>query len=199
MTKIYCVDCDSLTDSDIDQLSSYRKEKANRYAFSKDRKLCLAAGVALNRALNEYHLNEADVIINYTELHKPYLKDYPNIHFNLSHSGKKAICVISDKEIGCDIEQILDMKKEISERCFSKEEQEYIDNSNDKTEAFYRIWVAKESFLKAIGTGINENIKRFSVIPYSNGIQLTQDIDGRTWAIKETRIDDYVYAVCEEK
>lgn len=199
MTRIYLVDCGSLTESEIDKLSLYRREKANRYAFSKDRKLCLAAGVALNRALCEYNLSEKNVIINYSKFNKPYLKDFPNIHFNLSHSGKKAICVISDKEIGCDIEQISAMKKEISDRCFSKEEQEYLENSENQAEDFYRIWVAKESFLKALGTGINENMKKFSTIPNGNEIILTQDIDKRIWTIKETRIDDYVYAICEER
>ncbi len=169
-----------------------------KYAFSKDRNLSFAAGIALDRALKEYRLREKDVIIEQNEFHKPYLKDYPEVHFNLSHSGKKAICAISDKEVGCDIEEIKDPVTEVISRCFSKEEQAYIEKSIDKREAFYRIWVAKESFLKAIGTGINDDMTRFSTIPKGDTILLMQNIDKKTWVITEKKTEGYIYAVCTE-
>ncbi len=199
MTKTYIIDTDTLTEEEINNLSSNRREKAMRYSFSKDRNLSLAAGVALDIAIQEYGLREKDVLIEYNEHRKPYLKDHPHIHFNLSHSGKKALCVISDKEVGCDIEEIKEPYYDIVSRCFSNTEQKFLENAADKKEMFFRIWVAKESFLKAIGCGINDDMKRFSVLPKDDEIILIQDIDERSWKITEEKKDGYLFAICKEE
>ena len=43
--------------------------------------------------------------ISYHSSGKPYLTDYPNIHFNLSHSAGYILCSLSDREVGCDIQE----------------------------------------------------------------------------------------------
>lgn len=199
MTKTYIIDADTLTDEEINGLSSERREKAMRYAFSKDRNLSFAAGVALDSALKEYGLREKDVLIEYNAFKKPYLKDYPNIHFNLSHSGKKAICVISDREVGCDIEAIKEPYYDIVSRCFSDMEQKFLESTADKKEMFFRIWLAKESFLKAIGSGINDDMRRFSAIPNGNTVLLIQNINKRFWTITEEKEEEYIFAICKEE
>ena len=37
---------------------------------------------------------------------KPYLQDYPEVHFNLSHAGNRVMCVVSPEPAGCDIEGV---------------------------------------------------------------------------------------------
>lgn len=199
MIKIYFDDVGSISSFNINELSSSRIEKANKYINQEDRKLSLLAGKVLDIGLKEFNLKEKDVIIQYNKYGKPYLKDYPSIFFNLSHSNKKAMCAISNKEVGCDIEYIKQNRPQIVKKYFSNLEKEYLENSNNIDEDFYKIWVGKESFLKAIGKGLNKQMYNFSIIPNENKINLIQDIDKRNWKIDEGKIDNYIYAICYQK
>lgn len=40
---------------------------------------------------------------------KPYLRDYPGIHFNISHCEGLVACAFSDTETGVDVERILSL------------------------------------------------------------------------------------------
>ena len=51
---------------------------------------------------------------------KPYLLNNNNFHFNLSHSGDFAVCAISNKTIGIDIEKVQDMDFSIAKGFFSE-------------------------------------------------------------------------------
>ena len=196
MPKIILVKTSEIKESDLASLSFARQEKANRYVKEKDRLLSLAAGIALDKGLQEYGLKEKDATILTDEHGKPYLKDYQNIHFNLSHSGDLALAAFDEKEIGCDIERIRPLKEDVAKRCFSKEEQEYISKAKDKDEAFTRIWVYKESFIKALGIGLGMDLSSFSAIPTSNGVLLKQSADPRNWTIEEIKIEGYIAAIC---
>ena len=44
----------------LEELSEYRLEKVNRLRYEKDKKLSVAAGILLDRALKECHLSEKD-------------------------------------------------------------------------------------------------------------------------------------------
>ncbi len=196
MLNIILVKTSEISESDIASLSYTRQEKASCYIQVKDRLLSLAAGISLDKGLKEYGLRERDVRILTSERGKPYLPDYPNIHFNLSHSGEMALAVFDEKEIGCDIERIRPIKEGIVKRCFSKEEQNYIEKAKDKDEAFTRVWVYKESFIKALGVGLGMNLSSFSVVPTPSGILLKQTRDPRNWAIEEVHVEGYIAAVC---
>jgi 4'-phosphopantetheinyl transferase len=43
--------------------------------------------------------------INKNQYGKPYLKEYPNFNFNISHSGEYVLCAVDDKSIGIDVEE----------------------------------------------------------------------------------------------
>ncbi len=199
MYKLYYVNINDIGEDEIASLSPARKIKANSYIFEKDKKLCLAAGLALDRGLRDFGLSEPSVSISYKENGKPYLKDYPHIHFNLSHSGEFAIAVISDQEIGCDIEKVREINDGVVSKCFTEEEQKYIDTSLNENEAFTRIWVYKESFLKAVGYGITIPMNSFSVLPDGTKVKIIQNVDPRKWVIEEKTFSDYLLAVCSQE
>ncbi len=199
MSKIFLVDVDELNEEEISSLSSIRKEKASRFVFEKDKKLSLAAGIAFKRGLKTYGLDENEVELTYGKYGKPHLKDHPSIFFNLSHSGKKAMAVFDEKEIGCDIEKIRPFSKDVVERCFNEEEREYLEKRGNSDKEFTRIWVYKESFLKAIGSGISKDLSSFAIIPSKGDLLVKQDIDPREWAIKEIDLDGYIAAICYQK
>ncbi len=198
MIEFLHLNVNDINDDLIKNLPSYRKEKANRYVFDKDKKLSLAAGILLEEGLNKLLVKTEEREIAYLEQGKPYLKNRPDIHFSLSHSMEIAIAAFSDKEIGCDIEKIKTYNEIVMNRCFSMREKEYVLNSISKDEAFYRIWVLKESFLKAIGVGIAVDMSAVSFSINENKVSLDQHLDARKWKFEEKRIDDYLVSICEE-
>lgn len=198
MIEFLHLNVNEIKESQISNLPSYRIEKANRYLFEKDKKLSLAAGILLEEGFNHLSLNSKEREVGYLEHGKPYLINRPDIHFNLSHSGDIAIAVFSKKEIGCDIEKIKNYNESIVNRCFSSEEKDFILHSENKDEAFCRIWVMKESFLKATGLGIALKMNSISFLIDKDNVTIKQNIDSRHWKIIEKRIDDYLISICEE-
>jgi 4'-phosphopantetheinyl transferase len=76
---------------------------------------------------------------------KPYLPDWPGVHFNISHSGALFVCAISEAaEIGVDVERIREVpeKEHIAER--------YGLDAN----RFFETWTEREAYLKALGLGV---------------------------------------------
>lgn len=60
--------------------------------------------------------------IGYGENGKPFLLDYKEVHYNLSHSGDWILCAVSDQPVGIDIQQKSSMRRGLCDRVFSEEE-----------------------------------------------------------------------------
>lgn len=96
----------------------------------------------------------------YTEYGKPYLSDYSDAHFNISHSGIYVACAVSDMPIGIDIQKICEYNFDVARRICNAKELKQIENSEDKASEFTKLWTQKEAVLKMVGTGIvNGDIK----------------------------------------
>lgn len=81
---------------------------------------------------------------------KPYFPAYPHIHFSISHTRGAAVCALSDRPCGVDVEHPRPIRTQLAARCFSKAERAYADTP----ERFLEIWTRKEAFLKRDGRGI---------------------------------------------
>ena len=91
---------------------------------------------------------------------KPYLKDFPNIHFNISHSGEYVVCCVSDKPIGIDIQKIGKYNPGVAKKVCNEKELKEIEESLDKAAEFTKLWTQKEAVLKRDGTGFaNKDVK----------------------------------------
>ncbi len=122
-------------------------------------KLYLEENIASKKLLEKVLLEEniTSYSIIYNKDGKPYIKDNP-FYFNISHDRKTTVLVISDKEIGVDI-QYLTYKKSVVSRFFTKDEQEIMEKSNNKEIDFTKIWVMKEAFVKMKGVGITYGLE----------------------------------------
>lgn len=89
--------------------------------------------------------------------------------FNVAHTDGLVMCGIGDRQhelIGVDVER-LDRRTdpELAERYFSKPEVRYLNTHRGaaaRANAFLRIWTLKESFIKAIGTGLQTPLADFA-------------------------------------
>lgn len=175
-------------------LTEERKAKANRYRFEKDKLLSVGAGVLLKKALSEAGIEEAEFGIG--EKQKPYLKNHPGLFFNLSHSEEMVMCIVSDCEVGCDIEKIKESRTDVAERYFTAEENRAIKSAEDKKEMFFRIWTLKESYIKALGLGLSLSLKDFS-ISLGDKIQVTCNGVKADYSFSEFRgISGYCCSCC---
>ena len=170
--KIYSGDIEELKDicaynSAFSSLPSYRREKASRLKFEKDKKLCVLAGLLLKRATKDFGIEGEDENIVFSKNAKPDFNPDIKLHFSLSHSGSKALCCVSEHIIGCDIEKEDDgVDLSIANRFFAREEKEYLNKISDlslRKLEFFALWTLKESLIKATGEGLRASLSSFSV------------------------------------
>ena len=166
-----------------------RVEKALRYRFEKDRRLSLAAGMLIREATGGKEIKlEADG--------KPYAEGGP--FFNVSHSGSMVICAAGTCPVGCDIEEVKKDTEKIAKRFFTREEQEYIEESGNREEAFAEIWTLKESFMKAVGLGLSLPMTEFSIL-MGNPVKVIHSVNNKKYSCARVeRFLPYRCAVCAE-
>lgn len=168
MIKIYMMNVGVIDPEDekwYKNLSDRRLEKIGRLKNNSAKRRSIAAEILLNIGMDkEIQGVDHPVVWDTDDMGKPYLTDYPDIHMNITHSKDYAVCVISDKPVGVDIQYMREVDLKIAERWFTKSEQEYIKDSKNPKDAFYEIWVRKESFVKAVGAGLNMSLDSFSVL-----------------------------------
>lgn len=140
-----------------------RKEKIRRYRQEGDRLRGLAAGVMAADLLRQK--GARDLTMTYGPYGKPCLKEYPEIHFNLSHTGTMAVCVISDHPVGVDVEKTRPYVEKTGKRCFNKDQLAWIGQVKDRDREWIRLWTRKESRLKLDGTGLWGPIASIPVLP----------------------------------
>ena len=174
--------------------------------FIKDKRLSLGAGILMDKGLAAYDLCEREAVVSYRKNGKPYLSGYPHIHFNLSHSGCRALAVFARVETGCDIEQVQQADLALAQRFFTRKEYDFIagqQGSERQNEAFFRLWTLKESLLKAVGTGLSLSLDAFEITISPQGkIAVGWNGDGAGdfrcghFTFREYRLGEYCAAVC---
>lgn len=126
----------------------------------------IGASTVLDEALKEYGLNLKSEEMCAGRFGKPYLKNHSKLCFNLSHSGRYAAGAIGDSELGIDIQKIGKPNNKLARRFFTDNEyNNIISQKDDKAvqKLFYRYWALKESFIKAVGRGMNIALNEFEI------------------------------------
>ena len=130
----------------------YRQEKADRLLRQEDKALSVGAWCLYEQMKKHYGLSEESL-------------------FNLSHSGNCVLCSVDDcsdggHQLGCDLERIRDGKLQVAERFFCEGEYGFIkgmESHEAKRAMFYRLWVLKESFMKATRLGMGLGMNQFEI------------------------------------
>lgn len=150
-------------------LSTAEQNRANRLSSMKERQLFAMTRASLRLLLSEKTGLPALAIRFVEGPHgKPRLAGTARPHFNVSHSGDFALIGLSDsRPIGVDIEFMRRSGDEmdVARSLFSELECRRLAGlaPAPRRIAFYRIWTCKEAVLKALGVGISQHLKAFSV------------------------------------
>lgn len=178
---------DNATYSDDWQLlDSHEKTRAENFLNPLLQQRYITVRGRLRTILAQYlNVSPESIRIEKAAHGKPYLVDYPELAFNLSHTNDvMVVAVAKNCQLGVDIEHCKPRASlaALVQKCFSDEEAAYWQQLPDaqQQQAFYQFWTRKEAFVKATGFGIAlglrecvlnpENPQQFLAIPASCGL-----------------------------
>lgn len=157
----------------LTKVNTQRREKVLRCKNVKDKQRSLLAGILLRCALEAENIAYETLDFAFTPEGKPLIISEPSIHFNMSHAGDYACCVISDIPIGVDIESmeksIFTQEKEnrlysMAEKYLSTEEKRIFENSEKKSKFFLECWTKKEAYSKFTGKGLRTELSSINTV-----------------------------------
>ncbi|MFC3800496.1 4'-phosphopantetheinyl transferase family protein [Cohnella sp. GCM10012308] len=212
MTDIFAVRITGpLSPEIVDRLASVLPQETRmllgRYRLQADRDRKLLAE-SLIRDLLRSRLGRqlSGAVFARNEYGKPYIKEAPDFHFNLSHSGNWVVCVVHDRPAGIDVEQLLpiDMNA-IASRYFADREQELLFGlpETERLRGFYALWTCKESYMKAEGLGLSLPLRDFYVVVRGRSAHAYPAYPGSLASMPRPMrlcgLDGAVMAVCAEE
>ncbi|MBD3347403.1 MAG: 4'-phosphopantetheinyl transferase superfamily protein [Chitinivibrionales bacterium] len=174
-----------------------------RFKKETDRHRSLLGKLLLKWTLRKVYGIQAMPELTYNQYKRPYLKEFPSIDFNISHSGGWVVCGVTDNgQIGVDVQQMRPINLEIARRFFAPREANFIENSvpEYQLDYFYRFWTLKEAYIKAEGKGMHMPLDSFYFDLYMGlapEIRLSSNgkIEGWKFILHEPA-KDYKLAVC---
>ncbi|HVO95159.1 MAG TPA: 4'-phosphopantetheinyl transferase superfamily protein [Terriglobales bacterium] len=184
-------------------LSPAEISRAGKFHFERDRRLFVAAHVAVRKILARY-LNAPAAAIQFISgvNGKPALANH-EVEFNLSHSHQAALFAVSwRRAVGIDIESVkADFTfDEVAERFFTPREVSALRALPRalQRQAFYKCWTSKEAFLKAKGTGLSGKLDEVEISQDNGGaVRVRAVVAG--WSLREVDPSDgYEGAVVTE-
>lgn len=147
-----------------------------------------------------YALGKTDYRIEKGLHGKPYIEDVPfPLYFNISHSGDYVVCVLSDTEIGIDIEKKAEARMAVAYRYFHPDEVCALETLSgpQQGDLFYRFWVVKESFVKYTGMGLSAALPQCKVCFGAGGIEIWRNGAKEKVQVFSCEIDPgYICFVC---
>ena len=167
----------------IELVACARRERIHGYVQLADKARCLVAGLLLRQICGVTE----DCQLIYGGNGKPYLKS-GDAYFNISHAGDYVALAVANCEVGVDIEKVSAYSDAVAAKCFTPPEREWL-RREGCDEAFYRLWTAKESVMKASGFGFSLPPEAFSVLPLDSS---AHSIAGKPWFLDWLSFSGYI-------
>lgn len=182
--RIYLADIRPLYQEDMqkrvyERLDETRRRKADACKQPGAKAASLAAGFLAQHALwdNGY----ADWKVCYGKTGQPFVRrecmTEQAPYISLSHSGDYAVCAISSRPVGVDIQKIQPVRYNMLRHFFAEEEEcafrkrcglegsttERAFLPEEAAREFLRLWTVKESYMKLAGTGLSLGLSNVAV------------------------------------
>ena len=177
-TEVFFAETESI-DSRIDALRKYISDdeviRAEKFYSDIERRTYIACHALLRLILSSrLKIDPLELTFTKSLSNKPFLSE-DLAFFNISHTREAfAIAFARDFHLGIDLEKINQNINfhTIIKNHFSLKECNYVlDSKEDEINRFFLLWTRKESLLKAIGTGIINNLDQITVFEPSNFIE----------------------------
>lgn len=176
------------------KISEQKKDKINKYKNYKRKASSIIAEIIFSELLLKRNISYDSLNYYKNKYGKTYLKNN-NLFFNMSHSFDYVISVVSDKEIGIDIEKIRKTPIKVINQFATEVEKKYILSSNNNVEdRIFKIYTLKEAYFKMLGLNLN-NILNVEFLIQENKITCS-DQSVKVGFIND--VEGYVIAYCEK-
>ena len=172
-----------------------KKIRLSKYLNKNKIKSSIIGEVLLEKLLKEKNIEYKKQQIHLNKNNKPYITN-SNIYYNISHSYDYVIVIISDNEIGIDIEKIRKTNINTINKFATEKEKRYI--LSEKKYIYLRlfqIYTLKEAYIKMLG----ENISKIKEVEFEIKDNEIICSDKNVIAYTKNIIDDYIFAVCKKK
>lgn len=181
-------------------VSNEKKERMKRLLNSCDVNRTLIGDLLIRSLIcQKYKINNEEIRFKYNEYGKPFVENFSDFHFNLSHSGEWVVCTTANFNVGIDIEKVSEIEAlKLAKEFFSADEFYDISNMNsdEQINYFYDLWTLKESYIKTIGKGLYTPLNSFSIKKESRALILYKNIP-KNFYFKQYNIDpNYKLSAC---
>ncbi len=143
------------------ELPGDEQARTHRYKYDADRLRFAKCRYLLRRVIASWiDILPKEVEFRLGKNGKPFLTPAANLQFNISHTrGYAILALCKNEEIGIDIEYTqrdADIDG-VSGKVFTRREQDMLMplEDSEKRREFFRLWTAKEAFMKATGRGFS--------------------------------------------
>lgn len=150
-------------------LDDAERERARRFRTPGDRERFIAGRGTL-RFILAHHLDipARALRFGYSAEGKPFLSDYPEVRFNLSHADEHFLVGVSrEGRLGVDLERVPDegVVSATAGRVLSPPEAALLQalEGTARAEWFARVWTRKEACVKADGRGLGQDLTALDV------------------------------------
>ncbi len=147
-------------------MTEEKRQRVDRFRHIEDRKRSVLAELLARQAVaRRCGRPEAELVFAADARGKPYVEGL-DIEISLSHAGALAVCAVSDRPVGIDVEQLVPVNLAAARHVFTPEEQaellghppapgELTDTEDPVLlDRFYRLWTQAEAYGKWSGAGI---------------------------------------------
>lgn len=134
-------------------LPESRRTRALRYRRTIDRWNCVITYLMLLYGLREC-FDITSFEIAFGAYGKPYLSEYPRIHFSISHCTIGCAVAVSNYPVGVDIQDVRPFSWDVAKRVCCQRELDELRECSEQEQLFAKIWAVKESYGKMIGKGL---------------------------------------------
>lgn len=155
-----------------DVLDSSELQRARRFVRDSDRRLFVTARACLRSLVGCYRgIHPREVRLSYGQHGKPTLAcgwHTTDLCFNLSHTQDLTLyAFVHGRAVGVDCEYVrqdIDVEM-LMPLVFSNRELDAVRKraSGDSRDTFYRVWVAKEAYVKATGLGLSLDLTKVHI------------------------------------
>lgn len=150
-------------------LSDAERERETNFVFERHRREYLATRALVRTTLSRYGGIDPSEWRFSTNAHgRPAISspEGSSLHFNLSNTSGRVVCAVAlEPEIGVDIECEVDQAAllEVADQFFAVSEQAALRAlpAEKQRERFLTYWTLKESYIKAVGTGLDTPLDSF--------------------------------------
>ena len=169
--------------------------RAEKYYRQADRLRCAAGAFLIRQCVKNACGKNARFTIARSEHGKPYVREYPALHFSLSHSGNLIVCAQADCEAGVDAAKISAVRLSDYAEFLSADELLRLRNEKSPDAEFFRIWTVKEAFAKKTGLGLPLYDWAAPAFDYNRG---RAALHGQTSYFKSFRLDGHIISICAD-